>query len=908
MLDEFRTRASEIQQLVLADPLRGLEVADDWAATAVGDEAAWARRSRGVALRAGGRQEEAERELRQAADELAEMGLPDEAAQARVALVETLRYLGRLDEASATAEQNVAYLRGRGPERALDVAKACVNLGILHWRRGALPAALATFRESKKIADGLREPEVAATASMNIGVVLADMGRYREALRAGEYALRRYRRLKLPERMANVLMNLGTLRMRRGEYAEALGALLESRELYEGLGLSQRCAEADLDVARTYIQLNMLPEAGDACDRAVAALRGQSLPFELGHALLRSGQIARSLGRNDDAARLLSESVGIFDELGNQIWRELASVMLVQSDADADAHEAAGRFVDSARHLEVLGATDHAVFARLLAAELMLGQGARDEALEIVGVALDAATRLGAVDLQRRCHGLRGVALEQDSPDEALTELTRAIELQEELRGLARADDMKMSVASDRSDLYERSAALRLDRIRPTDDRAAFAWIERGKSRGLLESALSEARDVPDESASERRIRQHVVDLRTRLNEAYERRYKVGSAPVSAAPSADSEMVALERALSEAVRRQQASSRRPSDPRQAASLEEIQRSIEPGTLILAYAFLGQELVCFSIRDDEFRLHRGLGTRHELESAAEWLWFHIRKGGYGAAFLRSMGRTLMVPLDRALRGLAESLVAPMSAEIRRASHLVLVPHGFLHTLPFQSLPFEDGALIDAASISYSPSCSVYAALRARAVHAPTRPLIMAPEVDGLPWVQHESQRVASLFPESRLVTGADATIRTLRELAGRCDAVHLATHGVFRSDNPSFSALQLSDGWLTVGDLAELTRRHALVTLSACHTGMSDVGPGDELIGLTRAVLGAGSASLVASLWAANDETTAQLMTTFYTGLRNGLSRAQSLRLASLRLRESDPHPYFWSPFVLVGAA
>jgi CHAT domain-containing protein len=181
------------------------------------------------------------------------------------------------------------------------------------------------------------------------------------------------------------------------------------------------------------------------------------------------------------------------------------------------------------------------------------------------------------------------------------------------------------------------------------------------------------------------------------------------------------------------------------------------------------------------------------------------------------------------------------------------------------------------------------------------------LIVAPDIADLPWVREEAWRIAALFPEATVLTGADATLdRVRRELAGR-DILHLATHGVFRSDNPTYSALELADGWFTVGELAELSSGRGLVCLSACHTGMSGVGPGDELLGLTRAVLGAGASTLVAALWAANDDTAPAFMEAFYAGLQAGTGRAASLRDAALATREREPHPYFWAPFILVGA-
>ena len=82
----------------------------------------------------------------------------------------------------------------------------------------------------------------------------------------------------------------------------------------------------------------------------------------------------------------------------------------------------------------------------------------------------------------------------------------------------------------------------------------------------------------------------------------------------------------------------------------------------------------------------------------------------------------------------------------------------------------------------------------------------------------------------------MLTGAGRYAGAGTTRGARLDSLHLATHGVFRADNPTYSALELADGWLSVGELAELSRGRSLVCLSACHTGMSGVGPGDELSG------------------------------------------------------------------------
>src|SRR5436305_1606997 len=91
----------------------------------------------------------------------------------------------------------------------------------------------------------------------------------------------------------------------------------------------------------------------------------------------------------------------------------------------------------------------------------------------------------------------------------------------------------------------------------------------------------------------------------------------------------------------------------------------------------------------------------------------------------------------------------------------------------------------------------------------------------------------------------------------------------------RCGSNSWPHFRPADGWLSVADLAELSRGATLVTLSACETGVNSLAPGEELVGLTRAVLGAGAASLLASLWSVHDEGTSSFMAEFYRALRSG---------------------------------
>jgi CHAT domain-containing protein len=164
---------------------------------------------------------------------------------------------------------------------------------------------------------------------------------------------------------------------------------------------------------------------------------------------------------------------------------------------------------------------------------------------------------------------------------------------------------------------------------------------------------------------------------------------------------------------------------------------------------------------------------------------------------------------------------------------------------------------------------------------------------------------EVNEIAGMFPTSDVLTGDDATFEAFRLHAKGRDLVHLACHGTFRPDNPTFSSLHLADGRVTVRDLLKQRLDAGLVTLSACETGLSSVYAGNEVLGLVRGFLSAGAGSLVASLWNINDSLTAILMTELYTHLQRGDGVAASLRKAQLKLVAQGEHPYYWAAFFAI---
>ncbi|MGD0756681.1 MAG: CHAT domain-containing tetratricopeptide repeat protein, partial [Bacteroidales bacterium] len=191
------------------------------------------------------------------------------------------------------------------------------------------------------------------------------------------------------------------------------------------------------------------------------------------------------------------------------------------------------------------------------------------------------------------------------------------------------------------------------------------------------------------------------------------------------------------------------------------------------------------------------------------------------------------------------------------------------------------------------------------------------------IDPLPATETETETIFKLYDEKNLKAKVllrnDANEHFIKsgEL-GKYKVLHFATHAFVNSEKPELSGLLLAqdtiggeDGVLYSGEIYNLKLSANLVVLSACETGLGKIQKGEGIIGLTRALLYAGTKNIIVSLWKVTDESTSDLMVDFYKNSLAGkeqLSYSEALRNAKLKMiREGKyAHPLYWSPFILVG--
>jgi len=258
-----------------------------------------------------------------------------------------------------------------------------------------------------------------------------------------------------------------------------------------------------------------------------------------------------------------------------------------------------------------------------------------------------------------------------------------------------------------------------------------------------------------------------------------------------------------------------------------------------------------------------------------------------------------------------------LIAPLESNLSPYSDLVIIPNGSLHFLPFQALINSKGEyLIQKYNISYSPSASVYMICSSR-VSKPGSGFmgIALSDIEvgnniGLPGTEDELKRILPLFTENISAFGLQSTETFVKKNVSNFNFIHFATHGLFNFRQPLYSHLLFpqsneDDGRLNVYEVLEMNINARLVTLSACETGLGNISQGDEMVGLSRAFIFAGSSAVIVSLWAVADYPTALLMTNFYKYMKDH-NVQEALTLAQRDVIKTYPQPIYWSPFVLIG--
>jgi CHAT domain-containing protein len=264
-----------------------------------------------------------------------------------------------------------------------------------------------------------------------------------------------------------------------------------------------------------------------------------------------------------------------------------------------------------------------------------------------------------------------------------------------------------------------------------------------------------------------------------------------------------------------------------------------------------------------------------------------------------------------------------------------TNLVVIPSGRLGTVPFEALYYKKTNATAYASMPlvvkrFAVGYEFSAGLLAQKSKSPiaVSPLsifLCAPirfpdndNLDDLPGTETEVNAIANVFTgnTSSVAKFSDASEDLVKSGAlTKFNYLHFATHGVVDETDPELSRIYLQngkndDGNLFAGEIYNLRLNADLTVLSACQTGLGKLSKGEGVIGLSRALVYAGSKNIIVSFWSVADESTSQLMTDFYKFMLQHKSQnfRETLQEAKLKMINEGKYaaPYYWAPFVLIG--
>ncbi|RJE71775.1 hypothetical protein BGP76_06715 [Reichenbachiella sp. MSK19-1] len=399
---------------------------------------------------------------------------------------------------------------------------------------------------------------------------------------------------------------------------------------------------------------------------------------------------------------------------------------------------------------------------------------------------------------------------------------------------------------------------------------------------------------------------------------------------------------------------------------QITSLADVQSFLDDSTMMVSYYIASDSIYVSQIEKDDFRINK-VSKDSDYERSVK----AVRKG-----ILYKSDRVY----GHYARSLYEQLF-PMEIP-SHIKNLIIVQDGIMSTIPFEALLTADvdvnnmdyGSLpylVKDYNISYTFSANLLyktfmneKTIRAKAskdgmVIAPVnfdnalealreakaksyeesdmalnlrKGIAMSEnEIPALPGTEEESKTLEQMFADNGKKADGYLYYDAKEEIAkaGTMDEynyIHIASHGFVNQEEPEFSGIfmtrdsvtKVEDGILFSGEVYNINLNAELVTLSACETGLGKIKSGEGIIGLSRALIYAGAKNITVSLWKVSDESTKQLMISYYNNfldqeipqdIHQSLSYAYALKSAKMNMIQQGgqfAHPYYWSPFVLIG--
>ncbi|MEZ5344173.1 MAG: CHAT domain-containing protein [Pyrinomonadaceae bacterium] len=800
----------------------------------------------------------------------------------------------------------------------------------------------------------------------------ADAAKYRGTVEGRREALAKWRKIAELSKIKKdrvwegvAYISYGLIHDTLGEFQNALDAYLLSLEIWRELGNDQYVASALNNLGVVYHDIGEFEKAVFYYNQAIELQRRKGDIKSVGIYLNNLGNLYADLTEYDKAEKFYLDSLEIKREddsvRGKRSLGATVNNLGKLLTRKGNYEKGIAYLVEG---LEIRKSVDDKwgeANSLLNVGKARWESGDKAEAFENLKVSNEYSRALGDRQMEAESFYLLAVAeRERGNIDKALEDVSRGLDLVEQIRSELVGSRARYSYLSTVHEFYELYTDLLVSRYEKTSSQADLAKSlqisERSRSRSLIE--LLEEAKVNFRQGIDVELLARLKDVQDELENKYGTRQGLlrGNAKPEQIAKVESEINDLNseiQALQGRIRRENP---KYSDLTQGRTvyLAEIQNLLDDETVFIEYKLGEKRSFAWIVTKNAVDISI-LPPRKEIEQKARE-YYNLVVANDSVQNPRS---------DQLARDLGKSLLAPFSERISN-KRLAIVADGVLQYTPFSSLILpnenERGAVevIEENEIVMLPSASVLEQLREsektydgtkKSVAVFADPVFDAkdPRISGVVEVSNKTGNTgltevlrdfkigetlprllfsrqeardisAFLDPESSAVSlDFEASITNLEnESLANYRILHFATHGLLNTTNPELSGLVFSlydqsgrprDGFLSLNDIYNLKISGDMVVLSACQTALGKDIRGEGLVGLSRGFLYAGANRVIASLWKVDDSATAEFMKRFYRNhLAEGLPASAALREAKLEMRKIPRYrsPYYWSAFTLLG--
>jgi len=827
------------------------------------------------------------------------------------------------------------YRKALEINRAIDnkrsVGKNLANIANVHINLGEYPQAVQTYEQARVIRLALQDRKGEGNDLGNLGIVYQNLGDYNKAMSCFKEALAIHKELGYREGEAYQLGRIAGLYTMAGDYAKAVKTYQEALTIHQEMGHMRGVANWIESLAGTYTAVGDYSRALDNYNSALDLYKNMGNRSGEAITLSTMGITYIQLEEFKKAKDQFTKALSIHQDIGEK-WGECVDLgnLFYVFTLEKDSVQAVSVGNDASKLANQLGNKFLQAWLHLLAGDFYRDYEDNNRAEKEYELGLAISEELNVPELRWQFYFGRGRLWKNRGDNErAYYSYRAAINLIEEVRGKSVIEEMKAGLMRDSYEVYEEMIMLlyKMDR-----HQEAFEYVERARARNLLDllgnvKIKNHVSKTEEQTEKEQILRAKISKQQSQMNHEDVR----GAANKIYRTSLLNSRKEYHRLLSDIkLYNPEYASMVSVDP---LSKAQIQQLLDEKSVLLEYFITDNTLLIFVVSNE------GLNVLpvSEGETSLRGKIKLFRGTAVQQMTSKKISDNYWIP---PMQNLYEILILPVeeAGYLSGKNHIIIVPQGILHYLPFQALVTrwdtnrgEHTApqfLIETYNISYIPSASILKFCREKKHNQINNLLLLAPQITQLPMSENEVLEITNSFGQNaEYYLGAEASESLVKERGRGYKLLHFATTGRFNKANPLFSSIDLAksqydDGNLEVHEILNMELNADLITLSACQTALAsgyyEVLPqGDDLESLTRAFLYAGTPSVIASLWEIADPSTAGFMSHFYENLKN-MTKVEALaqtqrdmingKIYGQRNEGNNLyiHPFYWAPFVLVG--